>query len=73
MADLSQDRMFRHLNWMLNDALDHAGIVASRAQEAMEGTADTLLFDAARFALHEFRETHPAMRALRAASTRGLK
>lgn len=59
----------KHYRWMIVDALTHAAHVAARAQEATEGSDDTLLFDAVRTAIVDFRE-HPAMRALATAALR---
>jgi len=60
----------KHYHWILRDALTHAAHVAARAQEATEGCDSTLLFDAARKAIGEFRDDHPAMRALATAAVK---
>jgi len=54
----------RHYHAILNDALDHAIGVATRSQEATEGTHATLLFNDIRKALHDFKQSAPAMEAL---------
>lgn len=54
----------RHYHAILNDALNHAIGVALRAQEATEGTQATLLFNDIRKALHDFKDSSPAMNAL---------
>lgn len=56
--------MMRHYQAFLNDAIDHAIGVAMRAQEATEGTPATLMFDDVRRALHDFKQSAPAMQAL---------
>jgi len=56
--------MTRYYQAILNDAIDHAIGVAMRAQEATEGTPATLLFNDARKALHDFKQSSPAMVAL---------
>ena len=54
----------RHYHAILNDAINHAIGVATRAQEATEGSVATLLFDNVRIALHQFKDSAPAMKAL---------
>lgn len=67
------DRKLRAFRWLLMDALDHARAVAMRSQEATEGTPDTLLFEAARAAIHNFAHEHPTMQALASAAVRSMK
>ncbi len=54
----------RHYHNILIDALNHAIGVATRAQEATEGTNATLLFNEVRAALQEFKSDSPCMNAL---------
>ena len=64
--------VIRQYRWILLDALSHAGSIAVRAQEATEGSATTLLFEDARKAIADFRENHPAMKALATASLKDM-
>lgn len=66
-------RQLKHQRWLLVDALTYAMGVAARLQEATEGTPDTLLFDAARAAIGQLRDDHPAMKALTIASVRHMR
>lgn len=54
------------------DALRHAGAIAARCGDATDGTDAGPLFDAARRAIAEFADDHPAMRALNKAAHKGM-
>ena len=67
--EATQDRIVRLWRGALNDALRHAIAIATRGQEATEGTPDIFLFDAAARAIADL-QGHPAMVALAGASVR---
>ena len=70
---MSIEGRVRNYNQILQDALRHAGNVAASAQEGTSGSEATLLYNAARAAIADFRENHPAFRALADFGVRNFK